>query len=103
MAKEKKAEAASAQAQTSDDAQSLLDQVVAATRPQNKKEAERTKDYFREFLSQVVEPGKVISKDVENNILHWIANIDKVLTEQLNEVMHDPAFQQLESTWRGLN
>src|SRR5688500_9267242 len=86
-----------------EEAQGLLDQVVAATRPQNKKEAARTKDYFLEFLNQVVEPGEVVSKDVEDNIVHWIAQIDKVLTEQLNEVMHHPDFQKLESTWRGLH
>src|SRR5437762_9104321 len=101
MAKEKAA-AAPAATEVNEEAQSLLDQVVAATRPQNKKEAERTKDYFREFLSQVVEPGKVVSKEVEDNIIHWIANIDQVLTEQLNEVIHNPEFQKLESTWRGL-
>ncbi|MEI7684945.1 MAG: type VI secretion system contractile sheath large subunit [Planctomycetota bacterium] len=103
-AKEQKAAAAAAAVtETGDDAQSLLDQVVAATRPQNKKEAQRTRDYFKEFLNQVVEPGKVVSKDVEDNINHWIGEIDKVLTEQLNEVLHNPELQKLESSWRGLH
>src|SRR5437762_11574355 len=102
MAKEKAA-AAPAATEVNEEAQSLLDQVVAATRPQNKKEASRTKDFFKEFLNQVVEPGKVVSKDVEDNINHWIAEIDKVLTEQLNEVMHHPDVQKIESTWRGLH
>lgn len=103
MAKEKQAAAAAPAAVATDDAQSLLDQVIAATRPQNKKEADRTKDFFKEFLNQVVEPGKVVSKDVEDNIKSWIGEIDKVLTEQLNEVLHHPDLQKLESTWRGLH
>src|SRR5262245_50444390 len=82
---------------------SLLDQVVSATRPQSQKEAERVKDYFKQFLDQVVQPGQVVSKDVEQNIKFWIAQIDKKLTVQLNEVMHHADFQKLEGTWRGLH
>ncbi len=81
----------------------LLDQVIKVTRPQNEQEAERTKSYFRRFLDQVVKPGQVISKDVEANIKHWIGEIDKSLSTQLNEVMHHPDFQKLEGTWRGLH
>ena len=66
-------------------------------------EADRAKDYFRQFLDQVVKPGQVVSKDVETNIKAWIAEIDKKLSAQLNEILHDPDFQQLESTWRGLH
>ena len=31
-----------------------------------------------------------------------IAQIDHLLSLQLNEIMHHPKFQQLEATWRGL-
>ncbi len=88
---------------TQDEAASLLDQVIKVTRPQNEREAERTKSYFRRFLDQVVKPGHVISNDVEANIKHWIGEIDKSLSTQLNEVMHHPDFQKLEGTWRGLH
>ncbi len=88
---------------TTQDAPSLLDQVIAATRPQDPSEAVRAKDYFRQFLDHVVQPGQVVSKDVETNIKHWIAEIDKTLSAQVNEVLHDEAFQHLESTWRGLH
>jgi len=85
------------------DAPSLLDQVLLATRPQNEKEKDRAKDYFKQFLEGVVQPGQVVSKDVETNIKFWIGAIDKKLSAQLNEVMHHPDFQKLESTWRGLH
>ena len=49
-----------------------------------------------------VKPGQVVSKDVETNIKTWIGQIDRKLSEQLNEVMHHPDFQKLEATWRGL-
>jgi type VI secretion system protein ImpC len=89
-------------ATVTEEATSLLDQVIAATKPQDQKEAERAKGYFGQFLSQVVKPGQVVSKDVEENIKFWIAQIDKKLSAQLNEIMHAPEFQKLESTWRGL-
>jgi type VI secretion system protein ImpC len=81
----------------------LLDQVIQATRPQNDKEAERAKSFFKQFLSEVVKPGHVVSNDVENNVKFWIGEIDKKLTAQLNEVLHHPDFQKLEGTWRGLH
>jgi len=96
------AKAAAAAGQTQE-APGLLDQVIAATKPQSDKEAERAKDYFRQFLDQAVKPGQVVSKDVETNIKYWIAEIDKKLSGQLNEIMHHEDFQRLEATWRGLN
>ncbi len=81
----------------------LLDQIVAATKPQSSQEADRAKTYFQQFLEKVVEPGQVVSKDVETNIKFWINEIDKKLTVQLNEIMHHEDFQKLESTWRGLH
>jgi type VI secretion system protein ImpC len=91
---------ASAQAQ---ETSGLLDQVIAATRPQDKHEADRAKETFRQFLDQAVKPGQVVSKDVESNIKVWINEIDKKLSAQLNEIMHQADFQKLESTWRGLH
>jgi len=82
---------------------SLLDQVIAATKPQSEAEANRAKDYFGQFLNQVVKPGQVVSKDVETTLKYWIGEIDKKLTAQLNDVMHHPDFQKLEGTWRGLH
>ena len=32
-----------------------------------------------------------------------IAQIDRLISAQLNEVMHHPEFQKLEASWRGLN
>src|SRR4051794_12816289 len=95
-------QAAGAATQTLE-APGLLDQVVAATRPQDQKEAGRARGYFRQFLDQAVKPGQVVSKDVETNIKHWIGEVDKKLSAQLNEVMHAPDLQKLESTWRGLH
>ena len=85
------------------DAPNILDQIVTATRAQTDTERDRAKGYFEEFLKQAVSSGKVISNDVEKTIKYWIGEIDKKLSAQVNEVLHHPSFQKLESTWRGLN
>lgn len=100
MATEKAAAAAGA---TATEEVSLLDQTLDATRPQSDQERERNKDYIGQFLKQIVQPGQVVSKDVETNINHWIAEIDRKLSAQMNEIMHHPDFQRLEATWRGLH
>jgi type VI secretion system protein ImpC len=93
--------AAPATAQTQGDP--LLETILDRTKPRSDAERSRNKDYVEEFLRQVVKPGQVVSKDVETNIKYWIAEIDKKLSAQLNEAMHHPDFQRLESTWRGLH
>ena len=85
------------------DALSLLDQVVAATRPQSSHEQNRAKDYIGAFVRYIIQPGQVVSKDIETNIKTWVCEIDKKLSAQLDEIMHDPSLQMLESSWRGLH
>jgi type VI secretion system protein ImpC len=86
---------------------SLVDQweqkAVTSTRPLDETEAQRTQTYLEEYIAQLIQPGQVVSKDVEANIKFWIKEIDKKLSGQLNEIMHTPEFQKLEGTWRGLH
>lgn len=102
MSSEPTAQQQAAPAATTTGQTSILDQVIKATRPQDQAEADRVKDYFKQFLDRVVQPGQVISKDVEKNIKYWISQVDQKLSAQLNEIMHNPVYQKLEGTWRGL-
>ncbi|MGB9605219.1 MAG: type VI secretion system contractile sheath large subunit, partial [Bryobacteraceae bacterium] len=43
-----------------------------------------------------------VSRDAEAMINARIAQIDHLISIQLNEILHHPSFQQLEATWRGL-
>lgn len=55
-------------------------------------------------LSDYVNSNKVrVSRDVVFTLQTLIADIDAQLSEQLNVVIHHPAFQKLESAWRGLS
>ena len=44
-----------------------------------------------------------IKDDVLDTIEEMIARLDEKLTAQMNEILHAPEFQQIESAWRGLN
>jgi type VI secretion system protein ImpC len=82
---------------------SLLDQIVDQGRfgveaPQR----ERGKDLVKRFVSEVLEGAITISADTEAMINARIAQIDQLLSVQLNEIIHHPEFQRLEATWRGL-
>ena len=59
------AKAAGAAAAQTTEGVSLLDQVIAATRPQDNKEAERSKSYLKQFLESVASQNQVVSKDTE--------------------------------------
>jgi type VI secretion system protein ImpC len=56
----------------------------------------------KEFINQVLEGKMTLSRDAEATISARIAEIDRMVSLQLNEVLHNPAFQKLEATWRGI-
>ena len=84
---QKRAQATTTQAE---EGLSLLDQVVTATKPQDNREAERAKNYFKQFIDQVVKPGQLVSNDVETNIKYWVGEIDKKLPDDVPAFVRTP-------------
>ena len=82
----------------------LLDQIVQEGHmARDDSQRPYAKDLVSEFVGQVLDDGMVVSRDTMTSIKSRIAEIDELLSAQLNEVMHHPDFQALESSWRGLN
>src|SRR5580700_7272350 len=82
---------------------SLLDQIVEEGRFGKEPAAlERGKDIIKQFVTQILQGEVTVSKDTEAMINARIAQIDHLVSIQLNEIMHHAAFQKLEGTWRGL-
>ena len=82
---------------------SLLDQIVDQGRLGRDAAAkERGKDLVKNFVAEVLKGTVTIAADTEAMINARIAQIDELISTQLNEVMHHPDFQRLEGTWRGL-
>ena len=61
------------------------------------------RDLIGELVTQILDEGMTISADTAAMINRRIAEIDELLTKQLNEIMHAAEFQKLEASWRGLN
>ena len=80
----------------------LLDQIIdnIAAEPAQR---EFARDIVSEFAQQVLDGAMVLSKNTESMIKARIAQLDALISAQLNEVMHAPEFQKLEATWRGLH
>ncbi|MFY9726789.1 MAG: type VI secretion system contractile sheath large subunit, partial [Bryobacteraceae bacterium] len=102
MAEKKAAQAAVAASEEVQE-KSLLDQIVEegrfGTEPASR---ERGKNLVKEFVAQVLEGSMTIARDAEMMINARIAQIDHLVSIQLNEIMHNPSFQKLEGTWRGV-
>ena len=100
MPEAKAAQATSAAATTE---LTLLDQIVEQGRLGKDPAAkERGKDMVKNFVSEVLAGQITVSKDTEVMINARIAQIDHLISLQLNEIMHAPEFQKLEGSWRGL-
>ena len=103
MATEQLAEAgAAAEAKTLDagDFASLLSKEF---KPKSERAKEEVETAVRTLAEQVLSRADVVSDDVSQTIKAYIAEIDRKLSEQLNQVMHSAEFQQLEGAWRGLH
>jgi type VI secretion system protein ImpC len=81
----------------------LLDQIVEQGRfGVESSSRERGKNLVKEFVAQVLDGSMTVAKDAEMMINARIAQIDHLLSLQLNEILHHPQFQKLEGSWRGL-
>ena len=81
----------------------LLDQIVEnskiAASPHEKANA---RDQIAKLVDEVLAGTVTLSKDLAASMDARIAEIDQLLSEQVNAIMHHPEFQKLEASWRGL-
>jgi type VI secretion system protein ImpC len=81
---------------------SPLDEIIARTRiARHDVERQYARDMLGEFVDQLL-AGKTLSADTQGSINTWIGEIDALITDQLNPILHHEEFQRLEATWRGL-
>lgn len=97
-----KAAQAQAAAQTTETT-SLLDEIVSRGNLGRDEQArQHGRDIVKEFVAQVLEGQMTISADTETMVNARIAQIDRLISLQLSEILHNPDFQKLEGSWRGL-
>jgi len=83
---------------------SLLDQILTEGRlARDEYQKEGAKNMIAEFVGQVMSGEIVMSKNMDVAINARIAEIDRLVTAQMNAIMHHEDFQKLEGSWRGIH
>ena len=72
-------------------------------RPKTDRAREEVESAVRTLAEQALATTVTVSADVVRTIESIIAEIDKKLSEQVNQIIHHADFQQLEGAWRGLH
>jgi type VI secretion system protein ImpC len=72
-------------------------------RPNSDQARDAVESAVRILATHALEDTQLISDDSLSTIESIIAVIDRKLTEQINRIIHEPTFQTLEATWRGLH
>jgi type VI secretion system protein ImpC len=95
-----KAGAAASQSQQDRD---LVDEIIDRSKMGTDDSARRrSRDILQPFIDEILKGRMTVAPDTEAMINARIAQIDELVSLQLNEVLHAPEFQRLEASWRGL-
>src|SRR5690242_269756 len=102
MATKKEAGAAAETVEVQEEG-SILDKILTEGRmARDDFQKERAKDMIGEFVNQVMSGELTMTKNMDVAINSRIAEIDRLISAQMNEIMHHEDFQKLEGSWRGL-
>jgi len=74
--------------------------VVSATK---QTEPDRAQELVKTLVEQALAGTITFDRNLPRTIDRAIAALDAKLSSQLNEIIHNPRFLQLEGSWRGLN
>src|SRR6476660_7998662 len=72
-------------------------------KPQSDRAREEIEAAVQTLAQQALSTTVKVSSDAVASIEAIIAEIDKKLSDQVNEIIHHQDFQQLEGSWRGLH
>jgi type VI secretion system protein ImpC len=72
-------------------------------KPRSERAASEVENAVATLVREALSDTTVIKDDVLDTIEEMIARLDEKLTAQVNEIIHAPEFQQIESAWRGLH
>jgi len=90
--------------QTAAETGSILDRIAEEGRiGQSPEERSSGKLWLKDLVQEVMNGQMTVSNDTELMINQRIAELDELISRQLNEVMHAEPLQKLEGSWRGLN
>lgn len=86
------------------EARGLLDRIAEEGRiGQTVEERSSGKLWLKDLVQDVMAGQMTVAADTELMINNRIAQLDELISRQLNEVMHAEPLQKLEASWRGLH
>jgi type VI secretion system protein ImpC len=83
-----------------DEFSSLLKQ---SFRPRTDRAATEVESAVATLVREALSNEALVKDDVIDTLESMIKRLDDLLTAQVNEIIHAPGFQKIESAWRGLN
>ena len=96
-------ESAALDVPTASEGLGLLDQIVSESKVAfTETEKLSARDQISQLVDEVLAGTVSVSLDLAASIDLRIAQLDQILSDQLNAIMHQPDFQKLEASWRGL-
>lgn len=72
-------------------------------KPRSERAATEVENAINTLVQQALADSSLVKEDVLDTLDEMIARLDEKLSAQMNEVLHAPEFQQIESAWRGLH
>jgi type VI secretion system protein ImpC len=82
---------------------SLLDELLMSSKVRPGGESyDITKQGIQTFITSLLEPGRVTDRVTAGLADEMIAELDQKLCRQVDEILHHPDFQRIESSWRSL-
>lgn len=82
---------------------SLIDQLLETTKVRPGDESYAiTRQGIQTFISSLLDPARTTDRITASLADDMIAELDKKLCAQVDEILHHPDFQRLESSWRSL-
>jgi len=94
------AQGAATETQSADEFAALL---KSSFKPRTERAATEVDSAVTTLVTQALADSSVIKNDVIDTIEEMIAQLDRKISEQMNEIIHAEEFQKLESAWRGLH
>src|SRR5215470_11810808 len=90
--------------ETATESRSILDRIVEDGRiGQSPEERTSGKQWIKDLVREVLTGQMTVSNDTEAMINARIGQLDALISDQLNEVLHAEPLQKLEGSWRGLH
>lgn len=81
----------------------VLDSILEDSLAETPQRREENRNLLRDFVSDALYQQQYSSQDIAFQIEARIQALDDLISVQINEVLHHPEYQNLESVWRGLS